>query len=358
VSVPGTKLRIEMSYVPGGARLRPFWIAKREVTWGDFDRFYEFPEEQKVDGVTRPSSGKSYLGLSGLPTEFMEAERPVTNLRFHAALAYCEWLSLKTGMIFRLPTEAEWELACGAAPEDQGWTRENSGNQTHRGGLRPPNEFGLYDILGNVWEYCLEPDRPPDFGPVLRGGAWNTPAGLRRKTIPAEWEEADPNRPFSTWWFRGDFTQGFRVVRVPEDAGADERSAYAREIQIAGLKSEERVAKVGGSVVLFSRVTGELLNGGDRTLAEVLLKVYVLDPQGKPHFEDVTSNLTRRATFNVCAPVMASSAHAGVQARPLRPGERRPFAVDVFMTLDGDTDVQVDKFGASVLSLRFDEEPR
>jgi formylglycine-generating enzyme required for sulfatase activity len=361
VSVPGTKLRIELSYISGNARVRPFWIAKREVTWGDFDRFYEFPEEQLVDGVTRPSSGKSYLGLSGLPTEFMEADRPVTNLRFHAAAAYCEWLSRKTGMIFRLPTEAEWELACGPDPVsigDRAWTRENSGNQTHPGGRKQPNEFGLYDILGNVWEYCLEPDRPPDFGPVLRGGAWNTPAFARRKTIPADWELADPNRPFSTWWFRGDYTQGFRVVRVPETAGADERAAYARKIEITALKGEERTAKVGKSVALFSRVTGELRNGGDRTLAELLLKVYSLTPQGKPHFEDVTSNLTRRATFNVCAPVLASSAHPGEQARPLKPGERRTFSVDVFMTLDGDLDVQPDKFGASILSLRFDQESR
>jgi len=67
----------------------------------------------------------------------------------------------------------------------------------------------------------------------------------------------------------------------------------------------------------------------------------------------VTSNLTRRATFNVCCPALLNSAHPGDHARPLKPGERRTFVVDVPMTLDGDADVQPEVFGASVLHLRF-----
>jgi sulfatase modifying factor 1 len=364
--IPGTRIAFEMVYVPGGrcrigsreVDVRPYWISKREVTWAEFDRFYEYPEEQRLDGVTRPSSGKSYLGLSGLPAEFMEADRPVTALRYHSTLAYCEWLSRRTGMIFRLPTEVEWEFACGpASGADQAWHRENSGGRTHPGGQRKANDLGLYDLLGNVWEYCLEPDRPPDFGPVLRGGAWNSPAaelGARsRRTIPAAWEEADPNRPFSTWWFRGDFTQGFRVVRVAESAGPELRQDYAKKVEISGLKGEERTAKIGTSVALFTRVTGRVCNGGDRPLDELLLKVYVLAPGGEPHFEDVTSNLTRRATFNVCAPVLPNSAHPGVHTRPLEPGESRTFAVDLPMSLDGDADVDLGKFGAAVLHLKF-----
>src|SRR5207247_10134152 len=93
VAVPGTATRLEMVYVPGAGRLRPFWISKREVTWGQFDRFYEYPEEQRMDGVTRPSSGKSHLQLSGLPADRMEEQLPVTNLRFHSAISFCVWLS-------------------------------------------------------------------------------------------------------------------------------------------------------------------------------------------------------------------------------------------------------------------------
>jgi hypothetical protein len=304
VEIPGTDLRVEMVYVPGTAAVRPFWISKREVTWRAFDRFYESPEEQRVDGITRPSSGKNYLQLSGLPAESMEADRPVTNLRYHSAISYCEWLSWKTGLMFRLPTEREWEAAPG------------------RGVIR---------------EYCLEPVQPPDFGPVLRGDG--------QRTIPPEWDEADPNRPVSTWWFRTGHSQGFRLVRVP---GAP---APASTIAVSGLKGEERTVRIGRSVALYMRVTGEVRNLGDRAVEELLLKVYYLDPAGKPHLEDVTSNLTRRATFNHCAVAVRNSAHS--EMRSLAPGERRAFTVDLPMTFDADADVEIEKFGASVIHLRL-----
>jgi hypothetical protein len=304
VAVPGTDLRLEMVYVPGTATVRPFWISKREVTWGEFDRFYQSPEEQKIDGITRPSSGKNYLQLSGLPAESMDEGRPVTNLRFHSAISYCEWLSRKTGMIFRLPTEREWEASPGRA---------------------------------TIWEYCLESERPPDFGPVLRGDG--------RRTIPPEWDEADPNRPVSTWWFRTGHSQGFRVVRVP---GV---SATTPTVEISALKGEERTVRTGRSIALYMRVTGEVRNVGARAIDELMLKVYYLDPAGKPHFEDVTSNLTRRATFNVCLPAVRNSAHSGTH--PLAPGERRAFAADLPLSMDADADVQLEKFGASVVHLRL-----
>jgi hypothetical protein len=142
----------------------------------------------------------------------------------------------------------------------------------------------------------------------------------------------------STWWYRTGNLQGFRVVRVP--------GGGAPRIEITGLKGVERD--------LYSRVTGEVRNASDRPIDELVLKVYYLDPKGKPHFEDVTSNLTRRATFNVCAPVLRNSAHA---ARPLQPGERRPFSVDLPLTFDSDADVDLEKFGASVLHARFSNQP-
>ncbi len=271
----------------------PFWISTREITWGEFDRFYQSPEEQKIDGITRPSSGKNYLQLSGVPADIMEEHLPVTNLRFHSAVSYCEWLSKKTGMIFRLPTEAEWTAAPGEP---------------------------------RVGQYCFESDRPPDFGPVLRGKSPRTP--------PKEWDQADPSRPVSTWWYRAGNVQGFRVVRVPEGG--------APRIEITGLKGVE--------LDFTMRVTGDVRNASDRPIDELVLKVYYLDQKGKPHFEDVTSNLARRATFNVCAPVLRNSARAG---DPLKPGERRSFSVDVPLSFDDEADVAADKFGASVLHVRF-----
>jgi hypothetical protein len=305
VAVPGTSIRLEMVYVPGDGRLRPFWISKREITWAEFGRFYQYPEEERIDGITRPSSGKNYLPGSGVPIEQLDDERPVSNLRFHSAISYCEWLSRRTGLLFRLPTEVEW--------------------------LAQP-------LVSDVWQYCLEPEQPPDFGPLLRG---------RGRTAPlAEWDEADPNRPLSTWWYRTGQPQGLRVVRVPENGGP-------AKIRISGLRGEERSAKRGRIHSFYSRVRGEVTNEGDRAIDELLLKVYYLDPRGKPHFEDVTSNLTRRATFNVVAPALRNSAHPGAQTRPLQPGERRSFEVDVPATFDADTDVDAEKFGASLLHLRF-----
>lgn len=346
--VSGTPIRIPMVYVPGRPGLPPFWIAEREVVWRDFNRFCEFPGEGKIDGVTRPSAGKPYLGLSGMPPEFQDVSRAVSGLRWHSAAAYAEWLSRKSGAVYRLPTEKEWEAALGAPPGD-GWHRDTSGDQVHPPGEKAPNELGLVDMRGNVWEYALEPDAPPAFEPVLLGGAWNS-APAARMTPPAEWSHADPSRPFSTWWYRADFSQGFRLVRVPSTEGWE---AAAASIRIAKLEGREATSKVGKSVILFARVTGEVRNGGDRALDELALKVYFLDPKGKPHLQDAAGGSTHPATYALCFPALASSAHPGEQARPLRPGESRAFSVDVPMSYDGAEEVDVTAFGASVLYLRF-----
>lgn len=356
----GTALSsLEEVAVPGDGGLRPFWIARHEVTWREFNRFYEFPEEQRADGVTRPSAGKNYLSLSGLPPEFLEPDRPATGLRYHSAMAYCEWLSRTSGAIYRLPTEREWKLACGSLPggplAEHAWFRENSNEGTHPAGLKKPNALGLHDMLGNAWEYCLESRNPPDFEPVLRGGAWNTPVTREGITAPADWSLADPSRPFSSWWFRDDFSQGFRVVRVAGAADRGAREAYATQIEISSFEGRERTTKVGGSAVLYHRVTGRVRNGGGRTLDELVLKVYALDPAGKPHLEDSAGGQNRRATYNYAFPVLRNSAHPGEQARPFKPGESRPFSVDVPYSFDDPDKVRLGSFGATVLHLVFSD---
>ncbi len=371
--VPGTDVRIDLVLIPGGrfgtgeasreVEVRPFWIGKREVTWGDFNPFYESPEEEKADGITRPSRGRDFLGLSGIPQDFLQGRRPVTNLRFHSAVSYGRWLSARTGLYFRLPTEAEWEYACRAnapAPEaidDVAWHRANSGDRTHEGGEKKPNAFGLHDMLGNAWEYCLESFDPPGFGPVLRGGAWNSPAAevtaSFRKPVPGKWSEADPSRPLSLWWYRSDFSQGFRVVRVPEPAGPEERKAYAGRIGFGRMSGKEHVRREGSCTVSLCRVAGEVRNGGDRTLDELEIAVYFLTPAGRPHVRDVSDSWEGYATFNICYPVLAAGAHPGEPSRPLGPGETRAFAVDIPMTLDDEDEVAADRFGAKVTNLRF-----
>jgi formylglycine-generating enzyme required for sulfatase activity len=124
--------------------------------------------------------------------EYNQAKQPVVGVSWADAAKYAEWAGL------RLPTEAEWEYACragslgrycsGEAKEDLdkvGWYASNSGRRLHAVGEKTPNAWGLYDMHGNVLEWCADwhgeygPDEQRDpVGPaqgeyrVLRGGSW------------------------------------------------------------------------------------------------------------------------------------------------------------------------------------------
>lgn len=141
------------------------------------------------------------------PSRFKSADRPVENVSWHDAQAFCQKLNALVetpgcaSLQFRLPTEAEWECACRAGtqtiwpfgndPEQLGqyaWFNGNAINQAHPVGKFMPNAWGAYDMLGNVWEWCadwfdeeyyasspMENPQGPTSGQtrVLRGGAWN-----------------------------------------------------------------------------------------------------------------------------------------------------------------------------------------
>lgn len=100
---------------------------------------------------------------------------------------------------YRLPTDAEWQVACRAgtsgaryAPLDEaGWYEANSGGRLRPVGSKNPNPWGLYDMLGGVWEWCWDHYDLAVYGAyrIIRGGGWNDPewscrAGVRRKTSP------------------------------------------------------------------------------------------------------------------------------------------------------------------------------
>ncbi|GAA2624675.1 SUMF1/EgtB/PvdO family nonheme iron enzyme [Streptomyces vastus] len=116
---------------------------------------------------------------------------------FHADAEGVTWDMSADG--YRLPTEAEWEHACRAStsgprygPLDEiAWYRENSSDQSHRVGGKRPNSWGLYDMLGNVWEWCWDLYDPEVYGSyrVLRGGGWfdehwSCRASVRRRSHP------------------------------------------------------------------------------------------------------------------------------------------------------------------------------
>ena len=126
---------------------------------------------------------------------------PVRRVKWTDAVAYVQWKSEREGKKYRLPTEAEWEYACRAGAEgkycfgddesllgEYAWYAENAGKVTHNVGTKKSNAWGLHDMHGNVWEWCLDryaddySDTPLDGsayavasekGRVLRGGSYN-----------------------------------------------------------------------------------------------------------------------------------------------------------------------------------------
>ncbi len=127
-----------------------FWISSTEVTITAYSHVV----------------GKSPTTQGG--TEEVTESLPVTNVSWQDAIRFCEKLSLAEQKKYRLPTVEEWEFACrgGAASDQQrratreelteiAWFRDNSGNQVHPVAKLRPNSLGLYDMQGNVFEWCM-----------------------------------------------------------------------------------------------------------------------------------------------------------------------------------------------------------
>lgn len=352
---------------PKGFELQPFGIGRREVTWEEFLAYYNKEKKRPdVDGVTRPSQFVDMVELPGVDVT-PSGKFPVSCIRWHSAIGYCDWLSRVTGQYYRPPTEAEWDHACragqgGAAPAEiplWGWFKESGLLGAAEVGKKRPNRHGIHDMLGNVWEYCLEGFRFPEAGPVVRGGGWTTSGGDvsfgAREPIRPEWAERDPSIPMSLWHLTDASFVGFRVVRVPDAAAAAEREEYAKSIvvkihAVTDLKDQRRAR--GNH---FVRVAGAVENGGERTIEELELAVYALDDKGKSHWIDTESNNGSygRPTFDKCWPVLPNSAWAGEQSLPVPPKGVRKFVVDIPFSYDEGPDFAPSCFGARVTQLRL-----
>jgi formylglycine-generating enzyme required for sulfatase activity len=135
------------------------------------------------------------------PSAFKGAKKPVEMVSWKDAVTFCNILSVYAGITpcyifdkkeditfnpkakgYRLPTEAEWEYACKAGTagplynelDKIAWYKENSGQVTHEVGMKKPNKWGLYDMLGNVWEWCSDIYDEEVYGSyrIFRGGGW------------------------------------------------------------------------------------------------------------------------------------------------------------------------------------------
>jgi formylglycine-generating enzyme required for sulfatase activity len=239
---------------------QPFYFGVHEVTLGQFLKFYhdaKYKMESERDGKGAwgyTGSGfeqrKSFVAWSW-GFEGYTKEHPVVNVTWNDAVAFCEWLSQKEGVTYRLPTEAEWEYACRAGTQTRFFGGDaaesllgyaNVADQSNKRipgigqdfpyatfddrfaftaavGSFKPNAFGLHDMHGNVLEWCQDwydkdyyagspvndPQGPPSGAArVLRGGSWDSYPGFCRS--------ADRIRGGPA--FRSDYT-GFRVARTP-----------------------------------------------------------------------------------------------------------------------------------------------
>jgi len=187
----GNGVLLEMVAIPGGT----FWMGSADDEGGDD----EHPRHQVTVApfwmgkfVVTQAQYETVMGKN--PSHFQGGDRPVEQVSWHDAKEFCDRLSQRTGKTIRLPSEAEWEYVCRAGStgaycfgddrkqlKNYAWFGDNSGDlaidslqiwqtdqnnywarilanncRTHPVGEKTPNAWGLYDLHGNVWEWCLD----------------------------------------------------------------------------------------------------------------------------------------------------------------------------------------------------------
>jgi formylglycine-generating enzyme required for sulfatase activity len=227
-----------------------FWMAKYEVT------------QEQYEAV---------MGTN--PSNFKGAKNPVEQVSWDDATDFCRKASEKTGKSLRLPTEAEWEYACRAGSstrfcfgdsdnglDEYAWYTAKSGSKTHQVGEKNPNEWGLYDMHGNVWEWCgdwyadkygagsAKNPQGASSGQsrVLRGGSWYD--------YPNYCRSANRGRGDPTYW-NYVYGLGFRVVCVPGQAATPGAPGPGGGANGAGIITSAGFIVTSGGFTVFTNAT-------------------------------------------------------------------------------------------------------
>jgi formylglycine-generating enzyme required for sulfatase activity len=236
-----------------------FEMGRTEVTVAQFRAFVEttgYMTDGEKDGVsTAKQSDQDWqkeIGIDWSHPPFEQSDNePVVCVSWYDAMAFCHWLSTESGQKIRLPSEAEWEYACRAGTtwaysgevSAMGWYQYNSCNRTHPVAQKQPNRWGLYDMSGNAWEWCLDffttnyesartdgrPRWDMDIATdvVSRGGSFRNPPGWLGSAIR-----------MGSFPDCSNYNNGFRLVHVLNDT--DKTKPPARPETAARADSKSR----------------------------------------------------------------------------------------------------------------------
>lgn len=201
-------------------QVNDFWIGQCPITNQQYAAFLNtYGSTQVQQGTYKGQQmivehewGCHQIGRHWKPSPGYE-QHPVINLTWFGAHEFCQWLSAKTNKYYRLPSEAQWEYAARGGQDSLGfpyagshklkevaWYLGNSHSEPKPVGLKKTNELGLFDMTGNVWEWCMdhyhgnyggapEDDSPwidsrkttnQNGGRVVRGGSWGSSVNVCR----------------------------------------------------------------------------------------------------------------------------------------------------------------------------------
>ncbi len=243
---PPAKLTPFTENLPNGLTLEMVGLPAGQFLMGSPDsdpdaKSYEKPQHQvKINSFAigkYPVTQAQYQAVMGTnPSYFkINPQNPVERISWDDAQAFCQKLSQITGKTYRLPTEAEWEYACRGGTTtrfyfgddanqlaDYAWYDGNSGGKTHPVGQKKPNAWGLYDMSGNVWEWCEDNWHDSYKNAPSDGSAWLTNDNNYKLLRGGSWYDrpAYCRSASRVFYLRRDiidfnYVIGFRVVCVP-----------------------------------------------------------------------------------------------------------------------------------------------